>query len=150
VARKPPIVLLPAGLLAAGIAAMAVAVARGDAELRFVLVFPVLSGTGAVFAVGAGLLILGMLVAFVGLPLLTLSQAGGAPVSPPARPPSVRRGPRPQAPGTDADRQWGGVVFIGPIPIVFGSSPRMGKWMLVLAAVVTVLLLVLFLGALML
>lgn len=138
--------LLPAALLVAGIAAMAVAIARGDAELHFVLVFPVLSGSGAVFALGAGLLILGMLVAFIGLPLSAASTMEEAP--PPQVPPPAAQGARPPAPEGGAGPKWGGVVLLGPIPIVFGSSARVSMWMLVLAAVVTVLLLVLFLGAL--
>jgi uncharacterized protein (TIGR00304 family) len=144
--------LLPAALLVAGIAAMAVAIARGDAELQFVLIFPVLSGTGAVFALGAGLLILGVLVAFIGLPLLTASRVEEAPPpqAPPRSPTPPAQGARPRDPGADAGPRWGGVVLIGPIPIVFGSSARVSMWMLVLAAVVTVLLLVLLLGALML
>ncbi len=39
----------------------------------------------------------------------------------------------------------GGIVFIGPIPIVFGTSKGVTKAMLVLALVVSVLLLVFYL-----
>lgn len=39
--------------------------------------------------------------------------------------------------------EGGGIVFIGPIPIVFGSNRRVAKWMLIAAIVLAVLLVVL-------
>ncbi|MCG3108543.1 hypothetical protein L3N51_00825 [Metallosphaera sp. J1] len=38
----------------------------------------------------------------------------------------------------------GGVIFIGPIPIIFGTSKKIEKWMLIVALVITVILVVLF------
>src|SRR5438132_13034585 len=37
--------------------------------------------------------------------------------------------------GTPKVRRWGGVVFLGPIPLVFGSDPQMTRWMLILGAI---------------
>lgn len=51
--------------------------------------------------------------------------------------------------GGEGKAEAGGVVIIGPVPIVFGSSPRIATVTLVLAVVLTVLLLLLYLvGAL--
>ncbi len=36
--------------------------------------------------------------------------------------------------------EFGGVIFIGPIPIVFGSSKRISKWMMIAAIVITIIL----------
>lgn len=41
--------------------------------------------------------------------------------------------------------QAGGVIFLGPIPIVFGSSKKIGRTMLLVAVVITMVLVVLFL-----
>lgn len=34
----------------------------------------------------------------------------------------------------------GGVIFIGPIPIIFGSSKDIAKWMIIVAIIIFVLL----------
>ncbi|AWR99660.1 TIGR00304 family membrane protein [Metallosphaera hakonensis] len=38
----------------------------------------------------------------------------------------------------------GGIIFIGPIPIIFGTSKKIEKWMLAVALVITILLVLLF------
>ncbi|BBG25373.1 TIGR00304 family membrane protein [Sulfuracidifex tepidarius] len=40
--------------------------------------------------------------------------------------------------------EFGGVIFIGPIPIVFGSSKRISKWMIVAAIIITAILVSLY------
>lgn len=45
----------------------------------------------------------------------------------------------------EAHREFGGVVLIGPFPIIFGSSRRMMKVMLVIAFVFVTLFLLMFL-----
>jgi len=46
--------------------------------------------------------------------------------------------------GVDEDDSFegGGVIFIGPIPIVFGSNRRIAKWMIAVAVAITILLIV--------
>lgn len=39
----------------------------------------------------------------------------------------------------------GGIILIGPIPIIFGSSKKIAKWMLILALVIVVLMALLYL-----
>ncbi|PSO06972.1 hypothetical protein B9Q04_13345 [Candidatus Marsarchaeota G2 archaeon BE_D] len=36
--------------------------------------------------------------------------------------------------------EGGGVIFIGPIPIVFGSNKRIAKWMVIAAILITIAL----------
>lgn len=40
--------------------------------------------------------------------------------------------------------QAGGVIFIGPVPIVFGTSKDIAKWMLIIALVIAIILIVLY------
>ena len=37
------------------------------------------------------------------------------------------------------ERKFGGVIFIGPIPIIFGSSRKMARYMIVIAVIMTAL-----------
>src|SRR5438093_4628954 len=113
-----------AGLLLFGLGAALIAgsVATGEGRLFLLLIFPVFTSSGA-------LGLLGIVATFVGLFLTMLPRpwtgaatvpvpplAGGAPATPNAAPP-----PR-----------FGGVVMLGPIPLVFGSDPAMAKWMALL------------------
>ncbi|AOL16999.1 TIGR00304 family protein [Sulfolobus sp. A20] len=38
----------------------------------------------------------------------------------------------------------GGVIFIGPIPIVFGSSKGIAKWMIILAIILFIIMVVFY------
>lgn len=38
----------------------------------------------------------------------------------------------------------GGIILIGPIPIIFGSSKKIEKWMLIIALAIVVILAVLY------
>ena len=38
----------------------------------------------------------------------------------------------------------GGVIFIGPIPIVFGSDKGIAKWMIVVGVIIAVIMLLMF------
>jgi len=121
---------------AGGLALLGYSVAVGESQVHLVLIFPVVTGGGASGLAGMGLVFLAMILGFLSFarpspgPVST-AEASGAPQSPPA-------------PATPAPK-FGGVVFLGPIPIVFGSSPRISKVMLVLAVAMTILLLAFFL-----
>ncbi|MEM0121203.1 MAG: DUF131 domain-containing protein [Thermoprotei archaeon] len=43
---------------------------------------------------------------------------------------------------SDKGMEGGGVIFIGPVPIIFGSNKRIAKWMMVAAILITVALVV--------
>ncbi|QGA53442.1 DUF131 domain-containing protein [Sulfolobus sp. E5-1-F] len=44
----------------------------------------------------------------------------------------------------DQKTQVGGVIFIGPIPIVFGSSKGIAKWMLIVAIILFILMIIFY------
>jgi uncharacterized membrane protein len=94
-------VVAPA-FLAAGVAAVAYAVAAGGAQVGLFLVFPVVFGDSWLFYGGVLLLL-------VGLFALPLSFAGDAEVVPLP------------TPGASTAGGSGGLVLIGPVPIFFGS-----------------------------
>lgn len=52
------------------------------------------------------------------------------------------RGEQQKAAGDQSGVEGGGIILIGPIPIVFGSNRRIAKWMLLAALAITILLVV--------
>lgn len=119
---------------AGGVALVGYSVAVGESQVHLVLLFPVVTGGGAIGLVGIALVFLAMFLGF-------FSFARLSPTSPPAE---VSPGPTGTATSTTPPAKFGGVVFVGPIPIVFGSSPTISKIMLAAAVVMTVLLLAFF------
>lgn len=120
---------------AAGVALLGYSVAVGESAVHLVLVFPVVTGAGAIGLAGIGFVFLAMFLGFLSFaypPSAPVAQTA-APATPGSPPGPVTRAPR-----------FGGVVFLGPLPIVFGSSPKISKVMLVLAVVMTILLLAFF------
>jgi len=123
--------------LLAGVGVLGLAWSRGEATLYLVLVIPVITGTGPLALLGIVLIFLGFMGSFLFLPVL-------GPSSPPRDVRDVSRVP----PEADTGRRWGGVVFLGPFPIVFGSDPRITRIMFLLGLVLFVALLVLTISAL--
>ncbi len=100
------------------------------------LVFPVIQATGplafgAIAAVFAGILL--FFAAFAIAP----PEFAIPPEEPPASPPRTQDGsPTPRRRG-----RAGGVIFLGPFPIVFGSDSQVARWMIIVAFLLFVLLL---------
>ena len=141
------VLVLAAATLLAGLALLVLAGMRGEAELHLVVVIPVVSGTGALFGLGVLLFMAGFVLLFLGMSMRAATAVEGPPPERPT-PPAPSRVPSQEAPPPAGRAEWGGVVFIGPVPIAFGSSPRMGRWMVLAAVVMGVLLLVFILGVL--
>ncbi len=122
--------LIGLALLIAGAALIAASVATGQGQVYLLLFIPVYVGTGAVG-------MLGILVVFIGFLLASLGSAWRglpvpvAPAPEPASPPDVAVPPATMAPPA----KYGGVVMLGPIPIVFGSDARVAKWMMILGLI---------------
>ncbi len=121
---------------------MVTSVATGEADLSLVVVFPVISGTGGVFLLGMLLTTAGLLLGFA---LMAMGRAGCVGHREPA--------------GTDEsglhhvgrekkETRYGGVVLIGPVPIVFGSNMRTAVTMLIVGIIFAVVTLALILFAL--
>lgn len=126
-------------MLAGGVVLLGWAVSRGEAELYLFLIFPVVSGTGPIFAAGTLLLIVGVLATFMALSVRGAGATAWEPVEAPPRTEAPQQAPQ-------GGVEFGGVVFIGPIPIVFGRGHQMGRWMLVASIVFAILLMVFILG----
>lgn len=124
----PRLRLAAFALIALGVALLLVAAARGDVRVGFFLVIPFVAGTGLLPFLGTLALMAGVLMLFLG-----------------AAAPHARRDVQPEAgaawePGRE--RSSGGVILLGPIPIVWGSDRRILPWMVAAG----VLLLALSLG----
>ncbi|MFP3162987.1 TIGR00304 family membrane protein [Acidianus sp.] len=52
---------------------------------------------------------------------------------------------KPREEGEEKETQAGGIILIGPIPIIFGSSKKIEKWMLIIALVIVVIMALLYL-----
>jgi uncharacterized protein (TIGR00304 family) len=119
-------------LFVAGVVLLGLAVARGEASLFLVLVFPIVEASGALGAVGILLLVAGFLASFFTFPIRDRREA-----------PSQAEPPRPDVDvrGVGSSRRWGGVVFLGPVPIVLGSDARMTRAMLFLGVALFIALL---------
>jgi len=121
---------LGAGLLIASAALMLLAAERGEVTFSLFIVFPVITATGPVGAMGLLLLPAALLFLFLSL----------VPEGRPAERETV------SAEG-EAESSYGGVVLIGPIPILFGSAKglRGTRLLAVLVAAATVLTVVMLL-----
>ena len=130
--------------LVGGASLLAYGAALGQGQVHLVLVFPVFTGTGLVSIAGILLIAVGMFLGFLSfaqIPLVWISKR--TPAGPALPEPTPASPPEPHT-GTTA-KKFGGVVFLGPIPIVFGSDTRVSRIMLLLAIAMTVLLLAFFL-----
>lgn len=126
-------------LLVLGVLALAYGLIQGQGTLSLVLVFPVITATGGWTALGIVLVLAGFLVSFLAWTVPPPAMREGI-----AEPPAA--GSPPAAPSRS--RRWGGVVFLGPLPIVFGSDAKIARWMLLAAVALFAALIVLFLFAL--
>jgi len=110
-----------AALWVAGLALVVLAVLRGGATVSLILIVPVVSGTSVDFLVGVGLVIAGFAALFFAALKGGFEWEG-----------SPAEATSPPGPGSSGA---GGLVLIGPIPIVFGSwrgISRRARWLLAL------------------
>lgn len=128
-------------LIVAAAALILVGFAYGQLHIGFILIIPVIYGSGPIA-------ILSALLVFAAFLLFALSATRGMgteSVNAYTQPVEERR----QGAGAEGRRRFGGVIFIGPIPIVFGSDRKISGYMLVAAIVILLLILVsFFLGVL--
>ncbi len=127
-------------ILFGGIVVLAYALVIGQATVSLVLVFPIVTASGPWGFLGVLLIVTSFAVFFLTWPFATEIRRGSVPPGSEVSPPVATSAARP--------RRWGGVVFLGPIPIVFGSDAKVARWMLLVGIVLFVALLVLTLVAL--
>jgi uncharacterized protein (TIGR00304 family) len=124
-----------AGILSilTAIVLLGASIAMGESRVALIIIFPIVYGEGLLGVAGIILLLVGLFLLFLSIPLGRSREAS----------------PEERAQGTK--REMGGVVFIGPVPIVFGSGDELlkNKWfvaaMVVLALFIAALMLLLFL-----
>ncbi|MEM3851961.1 MAG: DUF131 domain-containing protein [Methanomassiliicoccales archaeon] len=132
---------LPALLLAA-IAFFAAAVIavygilRGELHIAIFIVFPVIYGSGLYGLVVFLLVVVGFFLLISGsfswkenreVEAVEVEGAHWTPTAPPSGESQGRRS------------EFGGVIFIGPVPIVFGSNQRITRYMIIAAAIIAAL-----------
>lgn len=105
---------------------------RGEVSLSLLFIIPVLTITGPLGAAGALLLPLAIV-------LLFLALVPGMPRDNGIEECARREGSE----GESRDTRWGGVIMIGPIPIVFGSAKGQGQYVLLAVLMAVALMAVL-------
>jgi uncharacterized protein (TIGR00304 family) len=120
-----------------GLCLIAAAIISGDAEVALFLIFPVVSGSGWAFLLGALLIVASFLLWFLTLGI-GWHEAG---IGPPPTEGKPHFGT-----GEEHTASYGGVILIGPIPIAFGSDKKIALLMLMAGIVLAVFVLALFFG----
>ncbi len=128
-----PLRFVGPAILIVGLAVLAFGFLQGEATFSLIVIFPLVTATGPWSVLGIVLMIAGFFLSFLGMAAPVESQ----PLPPPEPAPATGAPPQPAA------RRWGGVVFLGPVPIVFGSDPKMARWMLLVGIALFVGLVVL-------
>lgn len=124
------------GLIVLGIIVLAVGALNGDGEFVILLFIPVYRGTGP-YALGGGLLIfLGIVVGMIYLfktyvPAPYRGPEGGSQAS------KGGQGAPPMG-----GSKHGGVVFVGPVPIVWGSDAKTTLYAIIIGIIVVTAVLV--------
>jgi len=126
-------------LIALGAALLAYTVYKGEGTGYIFVIIPIFQSSSP-WAFG------GMLSLFAGIFLLLFSFTTPVPLEPTqSTPATTQTTAEPGRAAPTAGKKFGGVVFLGPIPIVFGSDKKVAKWMLLLAIVLVILLIIAFL-----
>jgi len=115
-----------------GIAMLVVAALQGNLDFAILVVFPVIVGQGILPALGGLMLFVGLVLLFLSF-LIGFEGWSGVPPDASDTMDGGERG------------RWGGVILIGPIPIVFGSDRRMALLTAIVAMVILIILAILFL-----
>jgi uncharacterized protein (TIGR00304 family) len=121
-------------LFVSGVALIIVSVSNGEGQVGLFLIFPFIITQGWIGAVGSLLLFLAVISVFIGFWTSAAQDLGQAPVETSSPAPAAR-----------TKKNYGGVVLIGPIPIVFGSDEKIAKSMLIIAAAILAAFVLIFL-----
>ena len=132
--------------LAAGVLLFYWAVRTGEAGAGVVICIPFLYGSGPYSFLGIICLIAGTMLLFTSVPVILYSKRDDVEIRA-----GSFDGQRVQgrdgggAPHVESRFKSGGVVFLGPIPIVWGSDKSVAGWMMKAAIVIAAVLVALFL-----
>jgi uncharacterized protein (TIGR00304 family) len=121
--------VLAAALFALGIALVALSLLRGEGSAGLFVCVPFFFGTGLLSSLGVLCLFGGMVLLFLGMARNAVLQA-----QPEGEAPLQGAGVAPGRPaGAPPRPRLGGVILLGPIPLVFGSDPGISRAMFYLA-----------------
>ncbi len=126
--------IVPLTLFILGLVLAAYAVITGEANFALFLIFPVIYGGGMFLLLGIALIFL----SFISFFFLSIGGMGS---------PSYGHD-RYGAEGgerTKKETDYGGVIFIGPIPIIFGKDKDTTKTMMYIGLVIALILLFIYL-----
>jgi uncharacterized protein (TIGR00304 family) len=110
-----------------GLAILGYSVSQGESNASIFLFIPVFYGSGLFAFLGVLCIMGAMILGFVGFAERAASQNGYEPE------PSQQTSGKPKK-----NMKGGGVVLIGPIPIIFGSDPKTAVVLAVLALIIMV------------
>ena len=125
--------------LAAAAAVIAAGVAYGQLRIAFLLVIPVIYGSGPA-TVLAAVFVFAAFIMFALAPFRELQRGGADSIH------AQEYEPAKAGTQTAGRSRAGGVIFIGPIPIIFGSDRRITGYMIVASVVILVLLIIAYLA----
>ena len=114
--------------LLGGVGLLLYGLAEGSVRLSLFLIVPVLHGSGLVATLGILLLVAAMLLWFAGSVRDMGARMGGFEPAAPEHGAPAR-----------VERRSGGMVLLGPIPIVWGSDRGVRKWLVVAGVVMLAL-----------
>lgn len=121
-------------LFVSGVALITASVSNGEGQVGLFLIFPFIVTQGWMGAAGSLLLFLAIISIFIGFWASETQDAGQA---------LAETGS--SMPAAQTKKRFGGVVLIGPIPIVFGSDEKIAKSMLIIAAAILAAFVLIFL-----
>ncbi len=125
----PPLLVLFSGILF-----ILIGVIQGDAHIALLFIIPVIYGSGLYLTIGILLIFLSFILFFV------FSAASFKKQSDSRKDRAAYEESRSK---TKSD--YGGVIFIGPIPIIFGKDKSIAKKMMYVGLAIAVILLALYL-----
>ncbi len=117
-----------------GLVLMGYSVASGEGSASVVLFIPVFHGSGLLAFLGVLSIMAAVFLVFVGF----MIQAGGPEGY------EDRQAPQTTRPKAQKTVKGGGVVLIGPIPIIFGSDAKTTAILIILAVVLIITVALLF------
>jgi len=112
---------LPSFLFIAGVILLILAMIKGEGKAGIFIIFPFFAGSGILSIAGILLIFLSFITFFLSFP------------SPPQY----------WNEETKVEKKTGGIIFIGPIPIIFSSDYSIAKILFILASIVVFFILLL-------
>lgn len=126
---------IPLSLFVLGFVFLGIGIFIGEVTVGLAVFIPFVMSNGVFGFAGIGFLFLSMLSLFFILPRLTWTQYHH----------ELRHDDEPysffETTSSEKKTKMGGVIFLGPIPIVFGSNKKITKWMILVSIIILFIML---------